>query len=813
MSSRRGPDAARPRRGGFAILVICLLALLVPEPGRAQNGPGRAEGLYARIGPSVAGARVAIKAPETDPDALAGLRETLLGLRSQVGTVLAGAQEGLDAASAELNQLGPAPAEGTAEPEDLARQRETLAEAVAAARVPVLRAQKAQRDLDATIGALDAAVWKRASAQLLTRGPSPLLPPTWVRGVADLGQRTGAGLAQLEASWQDPPRRAAVRRTLPASMLLIILGIAIAISFRLRLTAWVEHMLSVVRSPRAIAWLVVVRNVSRLILPMVGAGLLVAAFDPARLTGADPSFRVILLPPFLLALIGAGWLGSSVYAPGLPDHRLPPLDDATARRASRTTLVLGIVLSIHLLLAAHVTVWALSPEATTVLYFPLFLIGGYGLWRLAVTQARIHEVAAGDQSTRPLAERPSVVGLGLMRFIETAFRLAAIAVPLFGATGYLAAARYLLFAMIETYALLGAGFVLFDLIQKTRFSLTGGVRAGGLRAGGARAGGADEDEGGLAPVVVVTLLLLAGAPVFALIWGARASDLGSFWLVLREGASIGGVRISLGAILTFVVVLGIGYGVVTLLQSVMRSSVLPRTRLDAGGRNAILSGIGYLGFGLALLIAVSSTGIDLSSLAIVAGALSVGIGFGLQNVVSNFVSGIILLIERPIKEGDWIEVGGFVGYVRRISVRSTELETFDRSSVIVPNSDLIAGTVLNRTHKTMIGRLTLPVGVAYGSDPRQVEAILREVAEGHPMALEDPPPSVLFMQFGASSLDFEIRCVLRDVNFVLSARSDMNFEIAERFRAAGIEIPFPQMDVHLRRSDGPEKAAGPVSPS
>jgi small-conductance mechanosensitive channel len=201
------------------------------------------------------------------------------------------------------------------------------------------------------------------------------------------------------------------------------------------------------------------------------------------------------------------------------------------------------------------------------------------------------------------------------------------------------------------------------------------------------------------------------------------------------------------------------------------------------------------------LIAVAAAGIPLSNFAIILGALGVGIGFGLQNVVNNFVSGLILAFERPIQIGDTVEVGPLLGEVRQIGIRASTVRTFDGAEVIVPNGDLISAQVVNWTLSDQRRRIRLPVGVAYGTDPQRVIDLLQEVASRHEDVQKDPEPVVLFKGFGESSLDFELRFWTSAYERWVQVSSEVAVSVNTALNEAGITIPFPQRDLHVRSVD------------
>jgi potassium efflux system protein len=294
-------------------------------------------------------------------------------------------------------------------------------------------------------------------------------------------------------------------------------------------------------------------------------------------------------------------------------------------------------------------------------------------------------------------------------------------------------------------------------------------------------------------------------PLILLQWGYRWPDIYDWYSQLFFGFRIGNTQVSFAVLLASIIVFGLAYAAARLFQGWLDAHVLKPAGISGGVRDSIRTGVGYVGIVIAALAAFSYAGFNLSNLAILAGALSVGIGFGLQSVVNNFVSGLILLAERPIKVGDLVVVGGEEGYVRKISVRSTEVETSERARVLIPNSYFITEKVKNWTLRDNTRRIVIPVSVPYGCDPRKVRAILLKVAQDNASVMTTPAPSIDF-DFGADTLNFKLYAFVDDLNKGGSTSVDLRIAILDAFNEAGIASPSRQTDASPQNMDWLHKA-------
>lgn len=274
-----------------------------------------------------------------------------------------------------------------------------------------------------------------------------------------------------------------------------------------------------------------------------------------------------------------------------------------------------------------------------------------------------------------------------------------------------------------------------------------------------------------------------------------ASAVGWLW---NTSLAFGDIHISAGDIVTFGIVVWASLVVSRVLRALLEDDVMARTSLPGGVPYAITTTTHYVVVILGGFLALSAAGVDMTRFTVLAGAFGVGIGFGMQNIVNNFVSGLILLYERPIKVGDTIEVETLQGEVKRIGIRSSTVRMFSGAEVLVPNATLVSTKVINFTLSDRSRRIDFPVGVAYGTDPSAMLELLRKVANSQPRVLPNPAPLALFLGFGASSLDFELRVWVADFADGASARSDLAVALGQALTAAGIEVPFPQTDLHVR---------------
>lgn len=483
----------------------------------------------------------------------------------------------------------------------------------------------------------------------------------------------------------------------------------------------------------------------------------------------------------LFVLIGISALTRALLQPRRSRWRIFDLDDAGARRVSFAVHAIAVVYVLDYLARMLVAILNLSLSTSIVASFLASLFYAALLLLIART---------------PFAPLSAAPGVPMQRWRPYRLKvpLIALAVVLVAASalGYVALGRFIVTQILTT----GAGVLIIALLHvairavvpepserpstmsaiiEQRFNLDDFGRAQLAR---------------VQRVLLNALLFAVGVPLLLLSWGLSTAEIMSWVRAALFGFEVGGVRISLARILVALTLFVALLAATRFVQRWLASGALAQGRMEAGLANSIYTGAGYVGFAVAALAAISYAGFDITSLAIVAGALSVGVGFGLQSIVNNFVSGLILLVERPIKVGDWVALKEGEGYVRRISVRSTEIETFGRASLIVPNAEFITQTVVNLTHRNLLGRLTIRVRVSYQSDPEKALHVLQKVVEGNTAILRHPPPVVALDNFGEQALEYSVRVHLADINRSLGTQTELRLAIFKALHEAGIDMPY-----------------------
>jgi small-conductance mechanosensitive channel len=749
---------------------------------------------------AAADAGTALLGGEAPDEALRALREDMESGRSEARAFLAAQRRRVEQLRRQLDALGPPPAEGLAEEASVAELRRSVTAQIAAEDGALSAAQLAETRFTQTLEALTALSRDRLRTRLLTRGETPLSPATWWTAGGDLTRAGVEAAADVRLAFADPARRRTALERAPMAALALAAALGLLIVAQRRVGAWTKTASTPGRSRVALIGIGMAALLARLVVPVAALTLLGWGLRESGLLGPGGRSVAAGLGLGLLWVVGAHALSNAYFAPEAPALRLSDFDDRGARRGRRAAMALGAVLAADSVFEGMVQAGRFDERTLVAANFLLIAAGAAALWRLKrlyEKQDADDDAPAADGTGPEPEEDPRSLARQMGWMLRRAAAVAALGAPALAAAGYYAASRELLLPAIQTAGLLGVAALTQALVRE----LAGAVSAEGraLR---------------LAPVLSGAALLALGAPLLAVIWGADWADVADIGRLAVEGFQIGATTFRPLDAAFFGVVFAIGYALTRLFQRVLRVSVLPQMGVTEGSQSALVSGVGYIGVFVAGLAAISATGLDLSNLAIVAGALSVGVGFGLQTVVNNFVSGIILLVERPIKVGDWIEANMVHGVVRKVNVRSTMIETFDRSTYIIPNSQLVAQPVTNFTHSNLTGRLIVPVRVTQDADVRLVERVLLELGQRHPMALRRPAAHVLFFDFGPNgTFDFELRLFLRDVNLRLTVASELRFAIAERFRAEGVAFAHPQQDVWVRGGTASEAAAAAAAPA
>lgn len=698
----------------------------------------------------------------------------------------------LEAARAQLAQLGDKPEEGAA-PESPELQADRRAREAAVAEFDeTQRIGRAVMVQGQQIAAQVADQRRALFARAVFRQSQSLASPALWLDVARIMPREIAAFQRVFMDWGERVRREATAPSI-ALVILAMLGAAALHWGRRRLLPQLvsrDPGVTPQPLPRHVAALqvLVLGTLPAAVASLaVFAALDAAGFLPVRVRPiAGAALAGLAFVAFVIALSDA------VLAPGRETWRLVKMTDLGARRVARLAVTAAwIITAGKVAEAVNAAIAAALPLAVVT----RGLFAAAAAVALAATLRRFAAGAIEDEACLgPYIPESTASGpLRILGWTAVAGLVGGLV------TGYVAFAAFLV-DQLAWVAILAA--VLFLSIRLVDVLLVRSLRdptrlSSALQANtGLRRRSLQQIAVLVDGVARVVLILAAGLLALAP-WGVESRDLLSSLRAAFFGLQVGDLTISLSSVVLAITIFGLGVFATRIVQRWLETAFLPATDLDAGLRNSIKTAFGYLGFFVAAALALSSMGLGLERIALVAGALSVGIGFGLQSIVNNFVSGLILLWERPIRVGDLIVVGDGEGHVRKISVRSTEIETFDRSTIIVPNSNLISGVVRNRVRGDRTGRVIIPVSVLRSHDPVRAAEILTACAAAHPDVLKEPAPRVNFKKIGDPLLEFDLVAFVIDVDLQMRVQTDLNFAVFKALNDEGFLPPLgpPSLNV------------------
>jgi small-conductance mechanosensitive channel len=792
------------------IVGLFLLWLALAGAATAQGAHGPDADIQASLAQATSELQAAGAGFRTDQlsdEQIKARLASIAPIETRLATALANLTPRLQAAQARLSQLGPAPAPGQTEDPHTAQLRRQLDRTIS-----IFQSDEREARLLALEGRQvgDVLVERlRENFQArLTSQNRPLLDPALWR---DAAASAPGDLSRLAEFVSDEAEAFAGLVSRPRDLLTAALcvGLAVLILLPMRILLMglglrrARRDTSHSRLTRALfaLWRVAVGVLTPfLALLVLRAGLLDAeALTDTADTAAALALRAVILGVFIEQL------GRALLSPARPQWRLAPISDESAARLTVFPALIGAAAAVATFVAGFNADLGSSQSAQVISDYGGVLLEILAVGAALVTAGRVR-AARGAVGDAPGPRLPWVA-VALAGWIALA--LAAVAMLV----GYLAFAAFVVREAIWVAAILGLLLLLLRLAD----DLIPAVLAPSARIGGALATGLGLSSGSVEQIAVlasgaarVMLILLAWLAIVAP-FGASAGDIfgrvSSASFVLR----LGKVEVSPGEVLGAIALLFVGISATRGVRRWLESRYLPKTQLDVGVRTSLAAGVTYLGGLIAILVAFAYLGLSVSQIALFASALSVGIGFGLQSIIGNFVSGLILLAERPVRVGDWIAIGDQEGDVRKISIRATEIELTDRSRLIVPNTDLISKAVRNVTHAGALGRVKLVLKVVDSADPAVVHDLVMKRLEDHPQVLKDPPPAAYITDVRDGFIEFTAFAYLETPRAAFRTKSELLFQLVPDLRAANIALSSTSTIVNVGLGDRPIEPRPPSS--